>query len=212
MQAATWQRDLRRVSLPIEEMNNFRADDVRVTCPLFQAEYGGSTPTSALQLKIGKIPVRVAMALNRQWHSRLPEIGNGMQCFAFGAECNNRFYAVALWSTPVARLLNGLGFIELRRMAIADDAPKNTGSRMLRIMALLIKRERPDTLALISYQDTDVHTGTIYKAAGWTPRVMGDSQSKWSMPNRHRSNGPASQSVKVRWELPLYRPTTPQRA
>jgi len=143
------------------------------------------------------------MQLNRKWHSRLPEIGNGLQCFAFGAECNNVWYAVALWSTPVARLLNGLGLLELRRMAIADDAPKNTGSRMLRIMAMLIKRERPEVLALMSYQDTDVHTGTIYKAAGWTPRVMNDSQSKWAMPNRPRANGPAAQSVKVRWELTL---------
>lgn len=181
----------------------FCADNTRVVCPLFQGEYGGATPTSALQLKIAKIPARTAMELNRKWHSRLPDIGNGLQCFAFGAECNNVWYAVALWSTPVARLLNGLGLLELRRMAIADDAPKNTGSRMLRIMAMLIKRERPDVLGLMSYQDTDVHVGTIYKAAGWTPRVMNDSQSKWAMPNRPRANGPAAQSVKVRWELTL---------
>jgi len=186
-----------------DSLKPFCADDARVAYPLFQAEYGGSTPTSALQLKVAKMPSRMAMALNRKWHSRLPEIGNGMQCVAYGATCSNVWYAVALWSAPVARLLNGKGLLELRRMAIADDAPKNTGSRMLRIMAMLIKRERPDVLALMSYQDTDVHTGTIYKAAGWTPRVMSDSQSKWAMPNRPRSNGPASQSVKVRWELVL---------
>lgn len=186
-----------------DSLKPFCADDARVACPLFQAEYGGSTPTSALQLQVAKMPARMAMALNRKWHSRLPEIGNGMQCVAYGATCSNVWYAVALWSAPVARLLNGKGLLELRRMAIADDAPKNTGSRMLRIMAMLIKRERPDVLALMSYQDTDVHTGTIYKAAGWTPRVMNDSQSKWAMPNRPRSNGPASQSVKVRWELVL---------
>ncbi len=180
-----------------------RADDARVACPLFQAEYGGSTPTSALQLRVTRTLTRTAINLNRQWHSRLPEIGNGMQCFAYGAECNNVWYAVALWSTPVARLLNGKGLLELRRMAIAGDAPKNTGSRMLRIMALLIKKERPECVGLMSYQDTDVHAGTIYKAAGWTPRTMGESQSKWSMPNRARSNGPASQSVKIRWELAL---------
>ena len=179
---------------------SFCADDVEVAFPLFQAEWGGSTPTSALQLTIRKIPARLAMDLNRKWHSRLPEIGNGLQCFCYGAECGNRYFAVSLWSTPVARLLNGLGLLELRRMAIAPDAPKNTASRMLRIMAMMIRKERPDTKGLVSYQDTDVHTGTIYKAAGWHPREMKDSQSKWSMPNRNRADGPASASVKVRWE------------
>jgi hypothetical protein len=85
-------------------------------------------------------------------------------------------------------------------MAVSDDAPKNTASRMLKVMAMLIRKERPDTQGLVSYQDTDVHAGTIYKAAGWHPRTMKDSQSKWAMPNRNRVNGPASESVKVRWE------------
>jgi hypothetical protein len=177
-----------------------RADDVEVAYPLFQAEWGGSIPTSALHLNIRPIPARTAMELNRKWHSRLPEIGNGLQCFWYGAECGNRWYAVAAWSNPVARLLNGLGLLELRRMAISDSAPKNTASRMLKVMAKLIRNNRPETKGLVSYQDTDVHQGTIYKAAGWHPREMKGSQSKWAMPNRNRLNGPASESVKVRWE------------
>ena len=48
------------------------AGDAMVACPLFQAEYGGSKPTSALQLKISKCHVKHACKLNEMWHSRLP--------------------------------------------------------------------------------------------------------------------------------------------
>ena len=180
---------------------NTRADSVRVAHPLFQAEGGGSTPTSALQLQVFGCPIRDAVRLNRKWHSRLPVLSNWQACEAYSAEFEGVRYAVAIWSHPVARLLNGKGMWELRRMAIAPDAPRNTASRMLSVMSRLIRKARPDIATLISYQDTDVHKGTIYKASGWSPRLMSDSQTKWSMPNREREDGPASNSPKVRWEL-----------
>jgi hypothetical protein len=179
----------------------FRADDARIACPLFQAEYGGVTPTSALQLKIGKINVRHALKLNRQWHSRLPELVNWQMCEAYAAECGNAYFAVALWGQPVARMLNGRGWYELRRMAVAPDAPANTASRMLRVMRLMIVKARPDVTRLISYQDTEVHTGTIYKAAGW---VVGNRSEggEWSRPSRSRQRV-VTGAEKVRWEYAL---------
>lgn len=190
--------------LPSQETGHaLCADDARVAWPLFQAEYGGSKPTSALQLQLRTISLRGAMKLNENWHSRLPKtdfsniIRSGWyHCFV--AESSNVFYAVAIWTNPVARLLNGRGMIELRRLAIAPDAPKNTASRMLRIMALLLFRELgPRTL--ISYQDTEVHTGGIYKAAGWSPTARNES-GEWNRPNRFRK-GPQSAAPKQRWEL-----------
>ncbi len=186
-------------------VDNLCAGDARVACPLFQAEYGGSKPTSALQLRIGKMSTRAAMQLNRQWHSRLPNLGNAFQCVAFGAQCNNVFYAVAFWSAPVARLLNGKGMYELRRMAGADDAPKNTASRMLAIMAMQIRREMPNVSKLISYQDTAVHKGTIYKAAGWQPVERPEGWGKgwgkgWQSRDRNKEQTLAD---KVRWEYAL---------
>lgn len=179
---------------------NIRAESVRVAHPLFQGEGGGSTPTSALQLTVVGCRIEDAVRLNRLWHSRLPMFRNPNACESYAADYEGTYYAVAIWSHPVARLLNGKGYWELRRLAIAPDAPKNTASRMLRVMGILIARARPEVRTLLSYQDTDVHTGTIYKAAGWTPRLMSDSQTKWDMPNRQREDGPASKSVKVRWE------------
>ena len=51
-------------------------------------------------------------------------------------------------------------------MAIAEDAPKNTASRMLGWMRRYIKKHLQH-ISLLFPQDTDVRDGTIYKASGW---------------------------------------------
>lgn len=185
------------------------AESVRVAYPLFQAGGGGSTPTSALQLRLEEIDFLDAKALNRLWHSRLPRLGTGcirkqpFLCFAAGFD--ERWYATAIWSNPVARLLPQKRWLELRRLAIAPDAPRNTASRMLGVMARLIRTARPEVCRLISYQDTEAHTGGIYRAAGWAkayPRSK--SSTGWDMPGRRR---PASQSDadKQRWEKVMHK-------
>jgi hypothetical protein len=119
----------------------------------------------------------------------------------FVAELDAIAYGAAIWSAPCARLLNGRNWLELRRLAIAANAPKNTATRMLRVMRLMIVKELPQIVNLISYQDTEVHTGTIYKAAGWKETVRNES-GDWQRPNRQR-NAAQSLSPKVRWEYPL---------
>lgn len=181
-----------------------RGDSIRVVHPLFQVEGGGSIPTSPLQLHVGRITVALAVQLNSVWHSRLPQFTSPQgRCVAFGAEYADRWYAVAIWSPPLARMLNYTGRYELRRFAIAPDAPKNTASRVLRIMKKLVPQEIPGTTILISYQDTAVHEGTIYRAAGWKP-VRTDRGGEWSRPALGRHNRPAqADTPKIRWELDL---------
>ena len=96
-----------------------------------------------------------AIELNEIWHSRLPKVhwSNVVRASpyaSFVAESDAVAYAAAIWSAPVARMLNGKGWLELRRMAIAPDAPKNTASRMLRIMRMMIAKEFPEIVRLIS--------------------------------------------------------------
>ena len=179
------------------------AGDARVACPLFQAEYGGSKPTSALQLKVQKCGWHLFVKLTDLWHSRLPKAGayytNGI---FFVAECNNLYYATAGWSEPIAIGLNGKHCFELRRFAIAPDAPKNTATRLLSVMIRKIKAERPDVERLVSYQDTEVHKGTIYKASGWKiARVMPDGEKSWD--THCRPSALQSTAPKTRWELAL---------
>ncbi len=182
-------------------MNPFSGDSTRVVHPLFQTEDGGSIPTSPLQLHVGEISVSLAIALNELWHSRLPKVEpasvQGAMCF--GAEHGNLWYAAAIWTTPVARMLNGRGWLELRRFAIAPDAPKNTASRLLRVMTAKIRKKYPGIVRLISYQDSEVHAGTIYHAAGWTAANR-SSGGEWSRPSRKR-NAAQSTAPKIRWEL-----------
>lgn len=187
-------------------MINLRADDATIAYPLFQAEYGGSTPTSALQLIFSKTNEKVFKELNERWHSRLPKIGNSHFRVCYSAECNNIFYAVAAWSNPVARLLPQLTWLELRRFAISPDAPKFTASRMLGWMRRDIKVRYPDVERLISYQDLEAHSGTIYKASGWRQAENYKPSARgwigWgSRPRKGRTN--QSVAPRMRWEIYL---------
>jgi hypothetical protein len=182
-------------------------DSTRVVHPLFQVGDGGSIPTSPLQLFIGQISIDLAIELNRIWHSRLPQVDKSnvsrtrfLMCF--GAEFGNIWYASAIWTNPIARLLNDRPWLELRRFAIAPDAPKNTASRMLKVMTRVIRNTCPNVTHLISYQDEAVHTGTIYKAAGWTVANRMTGESRWDRPSRKRKETQAP-SPKTRGECQL---------
>lgn len=180
-----------------------RADSARVAYPLFHAEDGGSIPTSALQLFFATTQRDTFKTLNKQWHSRLPLIGGSVGRIYYKAEHEGLIYAVAMWSNPVARMLPQMEWMELRRLAIADDAPKNTASRFIAWMVRDIKKRFPEVVRLISYQDCDVHTGTIYKASGWVIGNVGERVDENAKYNNWKTRpGRINQSTapKQRWE------------
>lgn len=183
-----------------------RADNVEVAYPLFQAESGGSTPTSALSLFFGPCSRRVFADLNRRWHSRLPKIGASQFRVCYAAEFDGRYYATAAWSNPVAHLLPQREWLELRRFAIAPNAPKNTASRMVGWMVRDIRKRFPDVVKLISYQDCEALSGTIYNASGWKMAENYISRKRGWAPttnwaSRHMA-GRTNQAVspRMRWE------------
>ncbi len=171
----------------------------------FPIESGGSSPTSPLQFIIREIEVKTACELNKKWHSRLPEIDwsnvvRNRYYICYGAIFEQRWFAVAIWSSPVNQNFDLDRTLELRRMAIAPKAPKNTASRMLGVMEKLIKRRFPLINRLISYQDTEVHKGTIYKASGWRISHI----TKYQPWNKSRNRAISqSKADKVRWEYNL---------
>ncbi len=185
-----------------------RADGVPVAHPLFQAGGGGSIPTSALQLRFDVIDVQTARGLNALWHSVLPNLRTGqitgmsdVKHTCYVAECDGGYYATAIWTSPPA--VNRMKWdvhevLELRRMAVSDQAPKNSASRMLGWMVRDIRRRYPTVHTLISYQAEDHHVGTIYKAAGWTegPRTK---FTLWTHDRGSSTSAPTT-SRKVRWE------------
>jgi hypothetical protein len=178
----------------------------RVTHPLFQCFEGKqSKPNSAKDLDIIQIDFNKARDLNKMWHSRLPRIGVGavptMPFLCFSANYCGVSYGIAIWSNPVARLLPQNEWLELRRMAIAPDAPRYTPSRMISLMTKFIKKAKPHINTLISYQDIEAHSGTIYKASGWTPTVI-NKDGRWDRLSRMRPKAQSS-SPKQRWEKKL---------
>lgn len=94
-------------------------------------------------------------------------------------------------------------------MACAPDVPKNTPSAFLAWMARYFERECPEREMMLSYQDTAVHLGTIYKAAGWfnahesKPRIRDRSGKRAGTARMYRWNingVDADASAKVRWQ------------
>lgn len=58
--------------------------------------------------------------------------------------------------------------IELHRLHILDITPKNTESWFIARCLKLLKEDRPQTKAIISFSDTtEGHNGTIYQASGF---------------------------------------------
>ncbi len=175
------------------------ADDM----PLFRL-HTPVHPETPRQMIVAKCNVHRAVELNRVWHSRFPEIHwsnvvRNKDYVCFVAEYDAIAYATAIWSSPIAanRLADGNIMLELRRMAICLNAPKNTASWMLAKMTKFIARTMPHIKTLISYQDTEFHAGTIYKASGWSVAAT----SEWVAWGKTRKRNQAqSQSRKARWE------------
>ena len=190
-------------------MNQTCGDGVTETHLTLQLEEGGLTPTSPLQFSFEVISAKAACDLNAKWHSRFPQIHwsnvvRNKRYICYAAKFDGVYFAVSIWSSPIAgnRLKDGWLLLELRRMAICEQAPKNTASRMLSWMRKDISKRFPEIIRLISYQDTGVHLGTIYKASGWKLVNTMSKEVDWAASGRKR-NKPQSDAPKVRWELQL---------
>ena len=171
---------------------------IRIAQPLFPVEGQGSIPMSPLQFDFKICQIGIAKQLNKLWHSKLPIFRQSMAKICYTAEYKNIFYATAIWSNPSSAMINQ-SWVELKRFAISEDAPKNTASKMIGWMVKDIKKRYPDVYNLISYQDPTVHLGTIYKACGWVCTGLrnsgGFSNTKVRFRPKDQSPGP-----KIRWE------------
>ena len=201
------ERFTQRQSNGIWLMTKACGDGVMATQGTFQFPEGGSIPTSPLQFTFEVVKAKYACELNAVWHSRFPYIHwsnvvRNKRDICYAAYFDGNPFAVSIWSSPIAgnRLKDGWLLLELRRMAISPEAPKNTASRMLSWMKKDIKKRFPEIIRLISYQDTEVHFGTIYKASGWNLVQTMNKEIKWDKPGRKRSQVQSS-APKVRWEI-----------
>ena len=178
----------------------------RVLQPIFWCG-NAATPIKASQLQLVRCDIETARVLIKSWHSRLPKTQSGPWQFAFAAHYSDVIYGVALWHNPSARMLPH-HWLELRRFAIAPDAPHRAASWMLGAMVKWFEKNHPEREKAISYQDEGVHKGTIYAAAGWrkafrTAARVRDRSANRPSGRKYRTsiNGSdADISAKIRWE------------
>ncbi len=156
----------------------------------------GLTPISPLQLRVEKISFSAAVPYLVEHHylhrrSSIPKLTFGV---FFGWQC----VGVLVFGQPVARLEDQTTTLELNRFWLSDDCGKNSESRLLGVCCRLIKRFMPEIRRVIAYSDSAMnHTGTIYKAAGWSP--LPGRLDTWERANRLRRN-PRVMGIKTKWE------------
>lgn len=172
--------------------------------PLFWSQ-AFEEPKSPTELEVVPIKAQLASRLNEIWHSRLPKIHwsnivRNRNYICYAAKKDGVYIACGIWSSPVNQNFDFDTYLELRRLAVSDYCPKNTATWMIAKMVKDIKTRLPKIEHLISYQDTEVHLGTIYKAANW--RV--DAETKFnSWGNSRNRSKDQSKADKIRWAYDL---------
>lgn len=148
---------------------------------LFQMIGGGAIPTSPHEFKLKEINRKLAQECYRKWHY-LGDTGY-ISTFNIGIYANSRLWGAISMGSPNAKTMQGLytpktqfGWWEIKRLALSDDCPKNSESRIIAVAIRLLKKVR-DVKGIITYADDNVgHKGTIYKASGF--KYMGLAASK----------------------------------
>ena len=132
----------------------------------------GASPRTALQeIRVELIPHRIAKQVFQNHY--LGTLSGGSQ-HCFGVFSQKRLEgAVALGAGPFNghRIVEGASkgdYLCLTRLWLHDRMPKNTESKVLGIVARLL-RKNTKIKFLVSYADpAQGHRGTVYQAAGWT--------------------------------------------
>jgi len=148
-------------------------DSIKENTSLFQSEEGGAIPTSPLQLELRQVNKKTAALAYKKWHY-FGEKGF-LASYNFGVFFKGNFLGAISYGIPNARNIKGLyssdtqnDFMELTRLALSEDCPKNSESRVISISLKLLKKIKPELKGIITYADTaQNHTGIIYKASNF---------------------------------------------
>lgn len=133
-----------------------------------------------------------------EWHSVLPLTPFPFRLAFLVIAYDLVPVAVATWNHPSARMEDHEHTFELIRLAHGPQVPKNTGSWALGQMRRWIRENMPEITRLISYQDANVHHGTIYKADNWHQVYEKVGESTWG--NRPGRRNGAERTHKIKWE------------
>ena len=129
---------------------------------------------TAKSIKVSAIKSDIARNFVRKWHYSGKDYPKSR--LHLGAFIDERLVGVMQFGDPLDRsnvigLVRGTKWndmLELNRMAMVDDTPKNTESRFISVAIKLIKRHYPNIEWLLSFSDgCQCGDGTIYRASGF---------------------------------------------
>lgn len=163
-------------------------------------------PNALGDFLVQPVSPKLASHMVRLWHSVLPDIhptniqrNRRYACYAM--VLSGHAYAVAVYSSPVNRHLDNGSTLELRRLAISNRCPRNSATWFMAACERLLRVRFPEIRLLVSYQDTERHIGTIYRAGNWV-QSAGVRFTPWNMTRTDRAP-PQTTATKVRWEKVL---------
>jgi len=155
-------------------------------------------PPSARDLEVRPVPFRAARAFAERFHYLGYAPPGARVCL--GVWHGDRLVGVLMFGRPAARLEDQERTLELTRMVLLDECPRNSESRALALAARWIRRYMPEIRRLITYADpAKGHHGTVYLAAGWrlVGRTSGGRWSRSGRPRRDAAPGPKLKFEKV---------------
>lgn len=116
---------------------------------------------------------RIKPTAAKEWLERYHPLGAGRGFrIALGVYWRGRLEGVLTLGNPISNKsgmsvgLRQHELIEVHKMHISDRCPRNSESRILAVVAILIRKHYPDLKALITYCDAE-EKASAYKAAGW---------------------------------------------
>ena len=159
-----------------------RGGSIMAERSLFQARDEGSIPISPHNLVLREIDKGRADMCYEKWHY-LGKQGF-IATYNLGVFCNDSLYGCISLGSPNAKVMNGLytpetqkRWWEIKRLALSDDLPKNSESRVIAVSLRLLKKIE-EIKGVVTYADSGVgHVGTIYKAVGFEYRGLTDYKS-----------------------------------
>lgn len=195
-------------------MNPLRAGSINVERPATQSGGGGANPTPAHHSMLKKADWRVApvdlklgQEMVRQHHysgggSNTCVYMHGLINKASGQVCG-----VAWWLPPTRVACESVDrtrwkqVLSLTRLVCLPEAPKNAASFLLAHSVRLI-REDARFVALVTYADeSQGHTGVIYRAAGWTYVGRTGPYPRWVDPKTDRQVAQKATKNRVKSEM-----------
>ena len=127
---------------------------------------GGSIPTSPHQLKIRKGEFKDFSNLLAKWHYKSNKIGGGIS-YHLVLRFEGRVYG----GIVIGKMRHEKNYdekaVELRRMVLHPDCPKNTASYFLSKTIWWLKKNTDISIVYTFADQTVGHSGTCYKAANF---------------------------------------------